>query len=166
MNLALITHIATRFHVPEDRRGCYKVQPRRLKTKLCFRCLSAHHAWFTSAIKFRRRNIGSARLRFRKIDIKAAAIPDEISPIVGTFNCPKRPTASRARTRLRGEISLLSRKMQGDFGKMQRGANCSRAKSGHFSTSCMASPYSRSRETVIALAETFRGSECRIAKHG
>jgi hypothetical protein len=73
--------------------------------------------------------------------------------------------ASRARTRLRGEISLLSRKMQGDFGKMQRGANCSRAKSGHFSTSCMASPYSRSRETVIALAETFRGSECRIAKH-
>ena len=90
MNLAMFTHIATRFHVPEDRRGCYKVQP--LKTMLCFRRLSAHHVRFTSAIKFRRRNIGSARLRFRKIDIKAAAIPDEISPIVGTFNCPKRPT--------------------------------------------------------------------------
>jgi hypothetical protein len=112
MNLALITHIATRFHVPEDRRGCYKVQPRRLKTKLCFRCLSAHHAWFTSAIKFRRRNIGSARLRFRKIDIKAAAIPDEISPIIGTFNCPKRPTQASPPQTITGlDIPLLKKRV-------------------------------------------------------
>src|ERR1700730_181276 len=47
--------------------------------------------------------------------------------------------------------------MQGEFEKMQRGANCNRAKSGHFSITCIASPYSRSRETVIALAGTFRG---------
>jgi hypothetical protein len=31
------------------------------------------------------------------------------------------------------------------------------AKSGHFSITCIASAYSRSRETVIALAGTFRG---------
>ena len=37
-------------------------------------------------------------------------------------------------------------KMQGDFEKMQRGANCNRAKSAHFSITCIASPYSRSRE--------------------
>jgi hypothetical protein len=47
--------------------------------------------------------------------------------------------------------------MQGEFEKMRRGANCNRAKSGHFSITCIASPYSRSRETVIALAGTFRG---------
>src|SRR3984893_7789044 len=46
-------------------------------------------------------------------------------------------------------------KMQGEFEKMQRGANCNRAKSGHFSITCIASPYSRSRETVIALAGTL-----------
>jgi len=48
-----------------------------------------------------------------------------------------------------GRNSLLFRKMQGEFEKMQRGANCNRAKSGHFSITCIASPYSRSRETVI-----------------
>src|SRR5580704_16830702 len=45
--------------------------------------------------------------------------------------------------------------MQGEFEKMQRGANCNRARSGHFSITCIASPYSRSRETVIALAGTL-----------
>jgi hypothetical protein len=40
-------------------------------------------------------------------------------------------------------------KMQGEFEKMQRGANCNRAKSDHFSITCIASPYSRSRETVL-----------------
>src|ERR1700730_12732092 len=55
-----------------------------------------------------------------------------------------------------GRGSLLKGKMQGEFEKMQRGANCNRAKSCHFSITCIASPYSRSRETVIALAGTFR----------
>jgi hypothetical protein len=43
--------------------------------------------------------------------------------------------------------------------------NCNRAKSCHFSMVCTVSPYSRSRETVIALAGIFKGSECRIANH-
>ena len=38
-----------------------------------------------------------------------------------------------------GGISLLLAKMQGDFEKMQRGANCNRAKSVHFSVTCIAS---------------------------
>jgi hypothetical protein len=48
-----------------------------------------------------------------------------------------------------GRTPLLLTKMQGDFDKMQRGANCNRANSGHFSITCIASPYSRSRETVM-----------------
>jgi hypothetical protein len=43
--------------------------------------------------------------------------------------------------------------------------NCNIAKSCHFSMVCMVSPYSRSRETVIALAGIFKGSACRIANH-
>src|SRR5580704_7343532 len=35
--------------------------------------------------------------------------------------------------------------------------DANRARSGHFSITCIASPDSRGRETVIALAGTFRG---------
>jgi hypothetical protein len=50
--------------------------------------------------------------------------------------------------------------MQGDFEKMQRGTNCNQAKSGHFSITCIASPCSRSRETVHCLSRDIQGSEC------
>ena len=62
-----------------------------------------------------------------------------------------------AREPVSGRILPPLRTMQGDFEKMQRGANCNRARSGHFSITCIANPYSTSRETVIALAGTFRG---------
>src|SRR4029077_9687482 len=60
-------------------------------------------------------------------------------------------TRQSAANQSRSGSSLLNRKMQGDFEKMQRGANC------NFSMACIAYPYLRSRETVIALAGIFRG---------
>ena len=47
--------------------------------------------------------------------------------------------------------------MQGEFEEMQRGANCNRAKSGHFSMACMGLSLLTEQGDNHCLAGTFRG---------
>ena len=73
------------------------------------------------------------------------------------FRCGPPRYGCRPGEKAQPTTAICFSKCRGEFEKMQRGANCNRAKSGHFSITCIASPYSRSRETVFALAGTFRG---------
>jgi hypothetical protein len=63
-----------------------------------------------------------------------------------------------------GGISLLLRKMQGEFEKMQRGANRNRAKTGPFSMTCMGLSLLTEQGHNHCLAGTFRktSAESRI----
>ena len=63
---------------------------------------------------------------------------------------------------LRTCLSLQFGEMQGDFGELQGRAKRSLAKSHQISRVWMGSPYSRSREAIIA----WQGRESRIANHG
>ncbi len=57
-----------------------------------------------------------------------------------------------------GGISLLfGKKLQGEFEKMQRGANRNRAKTGPFSTTCMGLSLLTEQGDNHCLAGTFRG---------
>jgi hypothetical protein len=63
---------------------------------------------------------------------------------------------------LRTCLSLQFGEMQGDFDEMQGRAKPSLAKNHQISRVWMGSPYSRSREAIIA----WQGRESRIANHG
>jgi hypothetical protein len=56
-----------------------------------------------------------------------------------------------------GGISLLFRKLQGEFEKMQRGANCNRAKTGHSSMACIGFSLFTEQGDNHCLAGTFKG---------
>jgi hypothetical protein len=66
-------------------------------------------------------------------------------------------TSQSVANQSQGGISLLLRKMQGDFEKMQRGANLNRAKTGPFSTTCMGLSLLTEQGDNHCLAGTFRG---------
>ena len=60
---------------------------------------------------------------------------------------------------------LAFRKMQGDFEKMQRGANCNRAKTGSSSMACMCFSLLTEQGDNHCLAGTFSGKRYKIANH-
>jgi hypothetical protein len=74
-------------------------------------------------------------------------------------------TSQSAANPSQGGISLPFWKMQGEFEEMQRGANCNRAKSCHFSMACMGLSLLTEQGDIHCLAGTFGGNECRIANH-
>ena len=81
----------------------------------------------------------------------------------GTFVYSQACLPFTAANPCRSGIPLLLRKMQGEFEKMQRGANRNRAKTGPFSMTCMGLSLLTEQRHNHCLAGTFRENECRIA---